>query len=138
MRIVLLTLLSALLASSLFAANTTEQSKLSSDMRTMLSAMVDIQRAGYYLNKAGVKEGADRLIKSLDSLLTTDPTSYLPDDKVNAGKFAKKREQMLKLYAQELILAVENEDTDEAMSNYTLIINECTSCHSRIRTREWK
>lgn len=138
MRIVLLTLLSALLASSLFAANATEQSKLSSDMRTMLTAMVDIQRAGYYLNQAGVKEGADRLIKSLDSLLTTDPTSYLPDDKANAGKFAKKREQMIKLYAQELILAVDNKDTDEAMNNYTLIINECTSCHSRIRTREWK
>lgn len=138
MRIVLLTFLSVLLASSLFAANTTETSKLASDMRTMLSAMVDIQRAGFYSNKAGVKDGADRLIKSLDSLLTTDPTSYLPNDKADAGKFAKKREQMLKLYAEDLILSIDNDDMDEAMNNYTLLINECTSCHSRIRQREWK
>jgi cytochrome c556 len=138
MRIVLLTLLSALLAGSLYATDSTGQSKLASDMRTMLSAMVDVQRAGYYLNKSGVKEGADRLIKSLDSLLTTDPASYLPGDKADAGRFAKKREQMLKLYAEELILAVENEDTEEAMNNYSLIINECTSCHSRIRNRKWK
>jgi cytochrome c556 len=138
MRIVLLTLLSALLASSLFAANTTEKSKLASDMRTMLSSLTDIQRAGFYSNKSGVKEGAARLIKSLDSLLTTDPTSYLPDDKVDAGKFAQKREKMLKLYAEDLIASIDRNDMDEAMNNYTLIVNECTSCHSRIRNREWK
>lgn len=138
MRIVLLTLLSALLASTLFAANATEKSRLASDMRTMLEALVDIQRAGFYSNKAGVKDGANRLIKSLDSLITTDPTSYLPDEKADAGRFAKKREQMIKLYAEDLISSIDHNEMDEAMNNYSLIINECTSCHSRIRNREWK
>ena len=137
MKKVVLSILSFVLASSLYAG-TTEQSKLASDMRTMLSAVVDIQRAGFYNNKTGVKEASAKLIKSLDSLLTTDPTSYLPDDSVNAGKFAKKREEMIKLYAEDLVLSIENHNIDDGMVNYSRILHECTSCHSRIRQREWK
>lgn len=138
MRIVLLTLLCTLLASSLFATENLKKAKLASDMRTMLSAVAEIQSAGFYSNKTGIKDGAAKLIKSLDSLLTTDAASYLPEDQANAGKFAKKREQMIKLYAEDLIASIDNNDMEEAMNNYTLIINECTSCHSRIRTKEWK
>ena len=138
MKIILSTLISTLLASSLFAGNITDQSKLASDMRNMLSAITDIQRAGFYSNKAGVKDAAQRLINNLDSLLSTDARLYLPDDQANAGKFAKKREKMLKMYANDLIESIDNNDFDEAIEDYSQLLRQCTSCHSRIRNRSWK
>jgi len=104
----------------------------------MLSAVVDMQRAGFYSNKAGVKDAAKRLMSSLDSLITTDATLYLPDDQINAGKFAKKREKMIKMYAQDLIESIDNNDFEEAIEDYSQILRQCTSCHSRIRHRDWK
>lgn len=138
MKFILATIISALLASSLSAGNPTEQSKLASDMRSMLSAVVDMQRAGFYSNKAGVKDSATRLISSLDSLITTDAKLYLPDTQVNAGKFAKKRAKMIKMYAEDLIESVNSNDFDEAIESYSQILRQCSSCHSRIRNREWK
>ena len=133
MKKILLTLLALALTTSLYAGDKTAQSKLSSDMRTMLSAVVDMQRAGFYNNKSGVKEATQRLISSLDSLLTTDASAYLPDTKTNAGKFAKKRQRMIKMYAEDLIESVNNNDINEAIEDYSQILRQCTSCHSRIR-----
>jgi len=138
MKIIISTLIATILASSLFAGSVTQQSKLASDMREMLNAITDIQRAGFYSNKAGVKDAAHRLINSLDSLISTDARLYLPDDQVNAGKFAKKREKMIKMYANDLIESVENNDFDEAIEDYSQLLRQCTSCHSRIRSRSWK
>ena len=138
MKFILTTIISTLLATSLFAGNVTEQSKLSSDMRTMLSAIVDIQRAGFYSNKIGVQDSAKKLISSLDSLITTDAKQYLPDDQANAGKFAKKRAKMIKMYAEDLIESINNDDFEEAIEDYSQILRQCTSCHSRIRKRPWK
>ncbi|MCD6190473.1 MAG: hypothetical protein J7K14_02895 [Sulfurimonas sp.] len=138
MKYIISTIISALLASSLFAGSSTQQSKLASDMRTMLSAVVDIQKAGFYSNKAGVKDASIRLMSSLDSLITTDAKLYLPENQANAGKFAKKREKMIKMYAQDLIESVDNNDFEEAIEDYSQILRQCTSCHSRIRHRAWK
>ena len=138
MKFIIITIISALLATSLFASNATKQSKLASDMRTMLSAVVDMQKAGFYSNKAGVKDAAKRLMSSLDSLITTDAKQYLPNDQANAGKFAKKREKMIKMYAQDLIESVDNNDFEEAIEDYSQILRQCTSCHSRIRHKVWK
>lgn len=138
MKYIISTIIYALLASSLFAGGATQQSKLASDMRTMLSAVVDMQKAGFYSNKAGVKDAAKRLMSSLDSLITTDAKQYLPNDQANAGKFAKKREKMIKMYAQDLIESVDNNDFEEAIEDYSQILRQCTSCHSRIRHKVWK
>ena len=138
MKYIISTIISALLASSLFAGSATQQSKLASDMRTMLSAVVDIQKAGFYSNKAGVKDASIRLMSSLDSLITTDAKLYLPENQANAGKFAKKREKMIKMYAQDLIESVDNNDFEEAIEDYSQILRQCTSCHSRIRHKVWK
>ena len=138
MKYIISTIISTLLASSLFAGSATQQSKLASDMRTMLSAVVDIQKAGFYSNKAGVKDASIRLMSSLDSLITTDAKLYLPENQANAGKFAKKREKMIKMYAQDLIESVDNNDFEEAIEDYSQILRQCTSCHSRIRHRAWK
>lgn len=139
MKFIYTLLITALLSSSVSATDkNTSKSKLASDMRTMLSAVVDMQRAGFYNNKTGVKAAAQRLTSSLDTLLTTDPTTYLPDDQINAGKFAKKREKMIKLYATDLVESLEAHDMEEAMEDYGQILRQCTSCHIRIRNREWK
>ena len=138
MKFIIATIISTILASSLFAGNTTEQSKLAADMRTMLNSTVDIQRAGFYSNKTGVQDSAKKLISSLDSLITTDATQYLPDDHANAGKFAKKRAKMIKMYAEDLIESINNNDFEEAIEDYSQILRQCTSCHSRIRKKAWK
>ena len=138
MKYIIATIISTVLASSLFAGNATEQSKLASDMRSMLSATVDMQRAGFYSNKTGIQDATKRLISNLDSLITTDASQYLPDDQANAGKFAKKRAKMIKMYAEDLVLSVENNDFEEAMEDYSQLLRQCTSCHSRIRHRDWK
>lgn len=138
MKIIISSVIATLLTSSLFAGNATEQSRLASDMRSMLSALVDMQRAGFYSNKSGVKESTQRLIGSLDSLITTDAKLYLPDDQANAGKFAKKRAKMIKMYAEDLVVSIDAQDYNEAMEDYSQILRQCTSCHSRIRDRVWK
>jgi cytochrome c556 len=138
MKIIISTLIATLLASSLFGGNAMDQSKLASDMRSMLGAITDIQRAGFYSNKAGIKDATKRLISSLDSLIEADATLYLPDSQANAGKFAKKRAKMIKMYAEDLIESVENNDFDDAIEDYSQLLRQCTSCHSRIRHRSWK
>ena len=135
MKKIIIAILAVLLTSSLMAGETTAKAKLSSDMRTMLNAVVDIQRAGFYDNKEGMRKATQKLITSLDSLLTTDPTTYLPDTKENAGKFAEKRERMIKMYAQDLLASMDAGDMDEAIEDYTQILRQCSSCHSRIRQK---
>ena len=138
MKFIIATIISTLLASSLFGGNITQQSKLASDMRAMLSALTDIQRAGFYNNKAGIKDSATKLIGNLDSLLAADAKQYLPDEQVNAGKFAEKRVKMIKMYAEDLIYSVEHNEFDEAIEDYSQLLRQCASCHSRIRKETWK
>ena len=125
-----------LLTSSLFAqGDKTAQAKLAADMRIMLSAVVDIQRAGFYNNPAGIKESTTRLIASLDSMITTDASTYLPSEKAAAGKFAKKRAKMIKMYAEDLIISMDTGDMDEAIEDYSQLLRQCSSCHIRIRKK---
>jgi cytochrome c556 len=138
MKLIVSTIIATLLASSLWGATARDQSKLAADMRSMLSAVVDMQRAGFYSNKTGMKDAADRLTRHLDSLLTTDPKTYLPKDFKFAGEFAKKRERMIKLYAEDLKASIDAGQVEEAMENYGQILRQCNSCHLRIRNREWK
>lgn len=127
-----------LLSSSLYAGDRTQQSRLASDMRIMLKELGNIQVAGFYKNKSGIDISARRLISSLDSIIESDASLYLPDSKSKAGKFAKKRASMIKMYAQDLVVSMQDDDMDEAMEDYAQIMRQCTSCHSRIRQREWK
>jgi len=138
MKIIPAAIISLFLASSLFAGNVVDQSKLASDMRAMLNAITDIQRAGFYNNKAGIQDATQKLVSNLDSLLEADASKYLPDNQVNAGKFAKKRVKMIKMYAQDLVDSIEHNDFDDAIEDYSQLLRQCTSCHSRIRHKAWK
>ena len=122
-----------ILSTSVVASNAAKQAQLSSDMRTMLSAMEDIQKAGFYNSKEGMTDGVKRLKKGLHSLNTTDAKSYLPDSQANADKFAQKRARMITMYADDLLESLKNNEMEDAQDDYSLIMKQCTSCHFRIR-----
>lgn len=130
MKILKIAACSLILVSSLMANKAPE---ISTDMRTMLHAMEEIQKAGFYNDTEGMKKGVAKLKSGLQSLITTDAKSYLPDDQAYANKFAQKRARMIEMYANDLVESVKNNKLDEALVDYTQILNECTSCHIRIR-----
>ena len=57
----------------------------------------------------------------------------MPKHQSYAVKFAKKRANMIKMYANDLVESVKNGDIDDALEDYHQILRQCTSCHSRIR-----
>ncbi len=138
MKIVVTLLLSLAISTSLMAGDKTKQSKLAHDMREMLQAITDIQRAGFYFNEDGMKKGIARLKKGLHSLTTEDAGNYLPDNKAFANKFAQKRARTIEMYADDMIDALEHKQIEDALEDYSQIVRQCTSCHSRIRNGAWK
>lgn len=130
MKILKIAACSLILASSLLANKVPQ---ISEDMRTMLHAMEAIQKAGFYNDTEGMKAGVVKLKSGLQSLITTDAQSYLPDDQAYANKFAQKRAKMIEMYANDLVDSIKNNKLDDALVDYTQILNECTSCHIRIR-----
>jgi len=135
MKIVISALLSTILCTSLLVANTVEEEKLDSDMRSMLSAVADIQRAGFYSNEVGLKDAVKKLTSNLDSLMENDANRYLSSKHIDANKFAQKRVKMIKMYALDVLESFESNNYDDAMESYSQILRQCTSCHSRIRSK---
>lgn len=131
MKLLKLTALSFLVASSVFAA---PKHAMSDDMRTMLKAMQSIEAAGFYNDKASMQEGVKTLKTGLATLLSRDAKEYLPQDKAYANKFAQKSAKMITMYADDLLDSLNHDKMDDALENYTLILKQCTSCHSRIRS----
>lgn len=131
MKLLKITALSVLLATSVFADS---KADMSQDMRTMLSAMEEIQTAGFYNNKEGMHSGVKKLKSGLKTLLSTDAKEYLPDEQAYANKFAKKNATMITMYADDLIDSLNHNKMDDALENYALILKQCTSCHIRIRS----
>jgi len=134
MKKVVLAFIAGILGVSLHAAAVSEkQAQLAIDMRSMLAALETIQMSGFYNDKEGMKKGVERLKQGLSSLHSTDAKSYLPDEKAYADKFAIKRATMIEMYAEDLIQSLERDNMDDALEDYTQILKQCTSCHSRIR-----
>ena len=137
MKKILVVLMTILLTSSLFAAEATKaEKKLASDMRVMLDAIVDMQKAAFYDDARIIKKATNNLITSLDSLLAVEPSTYLPKDQKHAGAFAKKREKMIRMYAEDLLVSLDAGQFDDVIENYNQIIRQCDSCHLRIRARK--
>ncbi len=120
-------------AVSASAANA-QQLKLKSDMRSMLSAMETIQSGGFYKNEESIREGVKRLKKGLSSLRSSDAKKYLPKDQAYADKFANKRADMIAMYADDIIVSMNSDNWEDALNDYQQILNQCTSCHLRIRS----
>jgi len=125
-----------LLAATVSAtAADTNNLKLKSDMRSMLSAMETIQSGGFYNNKESMLEGVKRLKKGLVSLRSSDAKLYLPKDQAYADKFANKRADMIAMYADDITASMNDGNWEDSLNDYQQILNQCTSCH--IRMRSW-
>ena len=125
------TLALLLSSSALFAA---PKGDIAADMRSMLSAMEEIQKAGFYNDKEGMKAGVNKLKNGLKSLRATDAKSYLPNEKAYADRFAKKRADMIVMYADDLLDSLKHDNLDNALEDYSQILKQCTSCHFRMRS----
>ena len=124
-----------MLSTSLFAG-TKEEKQLASDMRMMLDAIVDMQKAAYYNDTRVLKSSTTRLIGGLDSLLDVKAGSYLDPKQKYAEKFADKRVKMIKMYAEDLLVSLESGNIDDVIADYHEISKQCYSCHVRIRTNK--
>jgi len=118
---------------SLFAQS--KKSELMNDMKSMLVAMEMIQSAGLYSNPKGMNDGVELLLKSIKKMAGSDVKHILPKKSSYAYKFANKRAKMIKMYAEDLMHSVKVNNISDALDDYSQILRQCTSCHSRIR--EW-
>lgn len=125
--------LSFLLAGSLHAAGNDHRTMLMKDMRTMLDAMEDIQRGGLYSSTDDMKSGIKKLQSTLKTLEGEEIKFILPKDQVYAYKFAQKTAHMLRLYSDDMLVAIDAGRMDEALEDYSQLLKQCTSCHIRIR-----
>lgn len=128
------TILTLLMLTSASAMADKEKAKLASDMREMLAAVELIQKGGFYSKPEMMREGVKKLNSKLQILESSDASKYLPDDKKMADKFANKRAQMIEMYANDLIVSIDDGNMEYALDNYTQIIRQCTSCHIRMRS----
>jgi len=135
MKKILMTLMAIMLSTSLFAG-TKEEKQLASDMRGMLDAIVDMQKAAYYNDARVLKSATTRLIGGLDSLLDVKASSYLDPKQKYAEKFAEKRVKMIKMYAEDLLVSLDGGNIEDVISDYHQISRQCYSCHTRIRNNK--
>lgn len=118
---------------SLNAEQVDHRTMLMKDMRTMLEAMEQIQRGGFYNSSDEMKAGVKKLQGTLKTLESEDIKWILPKDQVYAYKFAQKSASMLRLYSADLITSIDAGHMDEAMEDYNQLLRQCASCHIRIR-----
>jgi cytochrome c556 len=134
MKKIIFVLLTMLLLIVPLSANQTQRTKLSSDMRSMLAAMELIQKADFYNDHVMMKNGVKNLKNGLESLRSSDAKKYLPKNQAYADKFAQKRAKMIDMYADDILSSLKDKNMDDALEDYTQILKQCTSCHSRIRS----
>ena len=123
----------SLLAGALNAGQTDHKSMMMKDMRTMLEAMEQIQRGGFYSSTEDMKVGVKKLQGTIKTLESDEIKWILPKDQVYAYQFAQKSARMLRLYSDDLIVSIDAGHMDEALENYNQLLKQCTSCHIRIR-----
>ncbi len=125
--------LTVLVSGSLSAAEMDHRTMLMKDMRTMLDAMEQIQRGGFYSSPSEMKNGIIKLQGTLKTLESEEIKWILPKDQVYAYKFAQKTASMLRLYSNDMITSIDANRMDEALEDYNQLLKQCTSCHIRIR-----
>jgi len=118
---------------SVSAGEAEHRTMLMKDMRTMIDAMEQIQRGGFYSSTNDMKEGVKKLQGTLKTLESEDVKWILPKDQKYAYQFAQKSAQMIRMYSDEMLHSIENGQLDYALEDYTQILKQCTSCHLRIR-----
>ncbi len=118
----------SVLSMSLYGYSKEERVK---DMQTMEMAMAQIQKGILSNDNKMVIEGADNLKKS------TSHVEVAPKGHMDYGpSYAKQQSKNIMKYADKIKSNIEEDRKHSASSNYTKILNECISCHNKLR--KWK
>jgi len=105
-----------------------DQAERIQDMQTMEVSMVEIQRGILYNNKTMVLKGVESLKKVSRKVEISNN-----DDMDYSASFAKKQTANIIRYADKLQTNIEANQKHAATTNYTKILNQCVSCHNKIR-----
>jgi cytochrome c556 len=122
------------LSASLYATEYTKGDRIK-DMLAMSAAMELIQKGFLHNCSECIEGGLKRLETGKENLHNVDLKDYLPEAQKYAHKFAKKREERLQEHIDEIRDSLKRGDMTEAMAEYGLVLQNCTSCH--IRIRDW-
>ena len=102
-----------------------------SDMQVMEAAMAQIQKGILSNDDKMVIEGVDNLKKS------TANVEVAPKWKMDySPSYAKQQSKNIMKYADKIKSNIEEDRKHSASANYTKVLNECISCHNKLR--RWK
>ena len=118
-------LVMGLLTSSVYAYSQEDRIK---DMRTMADALSEVQRGILYNNKNLVHDGVKSL-KEASKNIEIAPKS----DMDYSSTFAKSQAENIAKYANKLEATMQEGKKHAALTNYTKVLNQCVSCHNKIR-----
>ena len=118
----------SVLSMSLYGYSKEERVK---DMQMMEAAMAQIQKGILSNNDKMVVEGVDNLKKS------TANVEVAPKGDMDYGpSYAKQQSKNIMKYADKIKSNIEDDRKHSATSNYTKVLNECISCHNKLR--KWR
>jgi len=113
------------LSMSLYGYDQTDRIK---DMQTMEIAMSEIQKGILYNNKKMVLQGVENLEKA-SANVEVAPKGHMDYNAV----FAKKQAKNIMKYSEKIKANIKEGRKHGAVKNYTKVLNECISCHNKIR-----
>ena len=116
------------LCSLILSLQAYDQTDRIQDMQTMEIAMAEIQKGILYNNKKMVLEGVENLKKASSTVQVSEKT-----DMDYSATFAKKQAANISRYADKLKANIEANQKHAATTNYTKVLNQCVSCHNKIR-----
>ncbi len=101
------------------------------DMQAMEIAMAKIQKGILSNDDKMVVEGVDNLKKA------TANVEVAPKGDMDYGpSYAKQQSKNIMKYADKIKSNIEEDRKHSASSNYTKVLNECISCHNKLR--KWR
>ncbi len=101
------------------------------DMQAMEIAMAKIQKGILSNDDKMVVEGVDNLKKA------TANVEVAPKGDMDYGpSYAKQQSKNIMKYADKIKSNIEDDRKHSATSNYTKVLNECISCHNKLR--KWR
>jgi len=105
-----------------------DQNERRQDMQSMEAAMAQIQKGILYNNKKMVVQGVETLKKASKNveIAPKDELDYVPS-------FAKSQTKNIMLYADKVKTDIEAGKKHSAAKNYTKVLDQCISCHNKIR-----
>lgn len=115
----------AALASNLYGYSQEERIK---DMHTMAQALANVQKGILYNNRQLVHDGVESLKKASKNIQIA-PKS----DMDYSSTFAKSQAENIFRYATKVGTSMDEGKKHAALTNYTKVLNQCVSCHNKIR-----